>query len=89
MPHALAALDVSDFELAQLIPANAVIQQHGQHHPVALALQRLGRRGLQQQERLIVSERRRHPVAVHRGRTLDAQHRIMQHGVVVTEIGIE
>lgn len=89
MPHALAALDVPDLQLAQLFPPDAVIEEHGQDRPVALALQRPGRRGLQQPQRLLVSERRRCPLAVHRGRAPDAQHRIMQHGMAVTEIIIQ
>jgi hypothetical protein len=64
MPHALTALDVPDLQLAQLVPPDAVIEQYGQHRPVAFTLERIRRWSFQQPQRLVVAERRRCSLAV-------------------------
>jgi hypothetical protein len=83
MRHAFPPVEVANFQCAQLLPADGVVGQRRRDGPVALALQGGRRRGLQEQPRLVVAERRRHPLAVQRARPLDPQDGVMEHGVAV------
>ena len=87
MRHALARVaEVFDLELAQLLTPQRVEQQRGQNGAVALALDRVVRRCVQQLARLMVAERRRLAFAAFRLRPLDAFHRVMADGVLLTQI---
>jgi hypothetical protein len=88
MRHAFALVDVADLQGAQFLTPQAMIEQRRQDRAVALTLQRLGRGRVQEHPGLVIAERRRHPVAVHRARPLHPQHRVMQCGVPVAEIGV-
>ena len=89
MWHPFPLVDVAHRQRAEFLTPQAMIEQRRQNRPVALALQRALLAGPQQHARLVIAERRRHPFAVHRARPFHPQHRVMQHGVAVTEIGIE
>jgi hypothetical protein len=60
-----------------------------ENRAVALAFERVFGRDLLQQTRLVSAERRRHSVAVHRARPLDAEDRVMEHRMSLAEIGIQ
>jgi hypothetical protein len=82
-------LDVPDCQRAEFLAPDGVIEQGRQDGAVTLAFERVFGRGLQELPGLVVAERRRHAVAVHRARPLDAQHGVMQHRMFFAEIGIE
>ena len=61
-------------------------QQRGENGAIALALDRVVRRRLEQLARLVIAERRRLAFAAFGLRPLDAFDRIMGDGVLVAEI---
>ena len=56
MHHALAALHVAEPQQAQLLAADAVIEQGGEYRAIPYTLQRVRGRGLQQPSRLGVAQ---------------------------------
>ena len=86
MHHALTTLHVLDPQPAQLLAADAVIEQGGQDGAIAHALERVRRRRLQQLARLSVAERRRAAFIAIRHWPLHAVHGIAGDGVALAEI---
>jgi len=86
MHHALAALDVAQAEEAQLLTADAVIEQGGEDCPIAHAFERIARRRIEQPPRLGVAKGRGAALIIIGGRPLDAVHGIAQDGIALTEI---
>jgi hypothetical protein len=82
-------MDVADLERAQLLTPQTVIQQRRQDRPVALPFQGICWWNLEEHPRLVIAERRRHALAVHRARPLHPQHRVMPYRVALAEIGIQ
>ena len=87
MRHAFARVpEILDLQLAQLLAAQRMEQQRGEDGAVALALDRVVRRRLEELAGLVIAERRRLALAALRLRPLDALDRIMGDGVLVAEI---
>jgi len=63
-----------------------VEQQRRENGAVALALDRIGRRRVQQLARLVVAEGRRLAFAAFRPRPFDALHRVVGDGVLLTQM---
>src|ERR1043166_7057139 len=61
VPDAFSALEVADAQAAELLAADAVVQERGQDGAVADALKRILGRRLEQGAGLAVAERRRSP----------------------------
>jgi len=79
-------LEVFDFQLAQFLAPQRVIEQGGQNRLVAERPQRRSRRRVQQLARLVVAERRGAAFETVVLRPLDAFHRIMGDRVFVAQI---
>ena len=87
MRHAFARVpEILDLELAQLLAPQRVEQQRGQDGAVALALDRVVLRRVEQLARLVIAERRRLAFAAFRLRPLDAFDRVVGDGVLLAEI---
>ena len=87
MRHAFPRVpEIPHLELAQLLAPQRVEQQRGENGAVALALDRVVRRCLEQLARLVIAERRRLAFAAFRPRPLDAFDRVMGDGVLLAEI---
>ena len=86
MHDALAALHIAQTQQAQLLAADAMIEQGSEYRAVPYTLQRVRGRGLQQSPDLRVTERRRTALIVVGGRPLHSVHRIAEDGVTLTEI---
>lgn len=90
MRHAPALLaKIEDPQLGQFLAAQAVVQQHRQDGPVALALQGVAWRRIEEPARLGVAQRRRLAFERVDGRAPDAPHRVVQHGVALAQVVIE
>ena len=87
MRHAFARVpEILDLELAQFLAPQRVEQQRRENGAVALALDRVVLRRLEQLACLMIAERRRLAFAAFRFRPLDAFDRIMGDGVLIAEI---
>ena len=87
MRHAFPRVpEVPHLELAQFLAPQRVEQQRGQDGAVALALDRVVSRRVQQLARLVIADRRRLAFAAFRLRPLDAFDRVMGDGVFLAEI---
>ena len=87
MRHTFACVPkVPDLELAELHAPQRVEQQRGENGAIALALNRVVRRRVQQLARLMIAERRRLAFGGFHLRPLDAFDRVMGDGVLVAEI---
>ena len=81
--------EVLDAQPGEFLAAQRVKQQHGQDGAVALALERAGRRPIQQRARLRVTQRRGFPFECVDGRAPDAPDRAVQHGVALAQVVIK
>ena len=87
MRHAFPRVpEILHLELAQLLAPQRVEEQRGENGAVALALDRVVLRRIEQLARLVVAERRRLAFAALGPRPLDALDRVMGDGVLVAEI---
>ena len=86
MHDALTAVQVPDPEPAELLAADAVIEQGGENGAVAHALERVGRRRFQQLARLTVAKRRRAAFIAIGHRPLDAVDRVAGDGIALAEV---
>src|SRR5581483_5521018 len=84
--HALSALHIAHAQPAEFFAADTVIEEGGQNGAIALTLERIFRRRLEQFAHLGVTERRRRAFIAVRRRPLDAIHRIAEDGVALAEI---
>src|SRR5262249_42932885 len=73
----------------ELLTAQAMIEQRRQDGAVALALERLLWRGVEQGARLRVGDRRSLALVAVEVRALDPVDRVMRHGVLLAEIFVE
>ncbi len=84
MHHALAALQIFHPQPAQLLAANAVIEQGSENGAIALTLERVFGRSVEQFAGLNITERRSAAFVSIGHRTLDAINGIAEHGVAFT-----
>ena len=87
--HPFPLVDVAHLQRTEFLAPQCMIEQYRQDSLIPLTLERGGRRRLQEHPCLMIAQRRRHPLAIHRARPLHPEHGVMQHGVTVAEIGIE
>ena len=87
MRHAFARVpEILDLQLAQFLAPQRVEQQRREDGAVALALDRVLLRRVEQLARLVVADRRRLAFAAFRPRPLDAFDRIVGDGVLLAQI---
>jgi hypothetical protein len=84
--HALAALQVADAQPAQFFAPQPVMQERRQDRPVALALERVVRRGVQQRPGLAVAQGGRLALVAFGFGALDAAHRVVADRVDLAKV---
>src|SRR5260370_42281093 len=78
--------EIPDLQLAELLAPQRVKQERRENGAIALALDRVVLRGIEELAGLVIAERRRLAFAAFRPRPLDALDRVMGDGVLVAEI---